>query len=242
MTGEVLIGQTAIPYTVRGSSRARRQRLIVRPSGVELVVPPGTAPEDIDRFLNSRRPWLYEAVRTVGALQLPETRVWATGAKVELHGRRWTLEVVPGGDLEVHLGRRLRVIVPRELDPEARAETVAAAVGRWLKGRAEADLCAHAATYLDRLPAAPRALKLTASAEFWGRCEADGTVRVHWHLVHAPPAAMAYVVAHELVHLEHRHHGEAFWRRLAEIQPDYQRRKAMLERWERERVGGRRGV
>ena len=53
---------------------------------------------------------------------------------------------------------------------------------------------------------------------------------------------MAYVVAHELVHLEHRHHGEVFWRRLAEIQPDYQRRKGLLERWERERVGGRRGV
>ena len=108
MTGEVLIGQTAIPYTVRGSSRARRQRLIVRPSGVELVVPPGTAPEDIDRFLYSRRPWLSEAVRTVGALQQPETRAWATGAKVELHGRRWTLEVVPGGDLEVHLGGCMR--------------------------------------------------------------------------------------------------------------------------------------
>ena len=61
----------------------------------------------------------------MGALQPPETRAWASGAKVELHGRRWTLEVVPGGDLEVHLGRRLRVIVPRELDPEARAETAA---------------------------------------------------------------------------------------------------------------------
>ena len=79
MTGEVLIGQTAIPYTVRGSSRARRQRLIVRPGGVELVIPPGTGPDDIDRFLNSRRRWLYEAVRTVGALQPPETRAWAGG-------------------------------------------------------------------------------------------------------------------------------------------------------------------
>lgn len=61
---------------------------------------------------------------------------------------------------------------------------------------------------------APRALKLTASAEVRGRCEADGKVRVHRHLIHVPPTAMSSVMAHELVHLERRHHGEAFWRRL----------------------------
>lgn len=41
---------------------------------------------------------------------------------------------------------------------------------------------------------------------------------------------LEYVVVHELAHLKHRSHGEAFWAFLASILPDYQRAKAWLER------------
>lgn len=57
-------------------------------------------------------------------------------------------------------------------------------------------------------------------------------VRVHWRLAQAPLVAMKYVIAHELTHLRHRHHGPAFWLALAEKMPDGSTRKALLERWE----------
>ncbi|MCK6520953.1 M48 family metallopeptidase [Myxococcota bacterium] len=46
---------------------------------------------------------------------------------------------------------------------------------------------------------------------------------------------MEYVIAHELTHLRHRHHGPAFWLTLAEQMPDGSTRKAPLERWEVQR-------
>ncbi|OYE01601.1 hypothetical protein CDG79_28625 [Nostoc sp. 'Peltigera membranacea cyanobiont' 232] len=38
---------------------------------------------------------------------------------------------------------------------------------------------------------------------------------INWQLVDAPLSALEYVVAHEIVHLLHRNHGDAFWEALS---------------------------
>jgi predicted metal-dependent hydrolase len=45
-------------------------------------------------------------------------------------------------------------------------------------------------------------------------------------------AILEYVVAHEVVHLLHRHHGDAFWETLGSVMPDWRERKVNLESWE----------
>ncbi len=60
----------------------------------------------------------------------------------------------------------------------------------------------------------PRDVKLSEQKQVWGTCDKDGTIRINWYLIHAPLAVLEYVVAHELVHLLHRHHGDTFWETL----------------------------
>jgi hypothetical protein len=43
------------------------------------------------------------------------------------------------------------------------------------------------------------------------------TSRADWHLVFAPSKVLEYVVAHELVHLQHRSHNPEFWHTLATV-------------------------
>ena len=40
-------------------------------------------------------------------------------------------------------------------------------------------------------------------------------------LMLAPPAALEYVVAHEMAHLWIRNHGKRFWQRVEAIYPEY---------------------
>lgn len=93
-----------------------------------------------------------------------------------------------------------------------------------------------------RLGVEPAGMRLGDQQTMWGSCGRDGIVRVNWRLVHAPAAAMEYVVAHEVVHLVERNHTDRFWRLLGEVLPGWAERKALLESWEREQAIERRVV
>jgi hypothetical protein len=62
----------------------------------------------------------------------------------------------------------------------------------------------------------------------WGRCDPKGNLRFNWRIVQAPMRLVDYVVAHELVHLAHRHHTAAFWAALGRVMPDYEARRERL--------------
>ncbi|HEX5078619.1 MAG TPA: M48 family metallopeptidase, partial [Geminicoccaceae bacterium] len=67
----------------------------------------------------------------------------------------------------------------------------------------------------------PRGLVIKAHRTLWGSCTAKGVINLNWRLILAPPAALDYVVVHELCHLRHRHHQPPFWRLVGQILPDY---------------------
>jgi predicted metal-dependent hydrolase len=62
----------------------------------------------------------------------------------------------------------------------------------------------------------------------WGSCDARGVLRINWRIVQAPAALIDYVLVHELVHLEHRAHGRAFWEAVAAWMPDFEERRRRL--------------
>jgi predicted metal-dependent hydrolase len=62
----------------------------------------------------------------------------------------------------------------------------------------------------------------------WASCDASGVVRFNWRIIQAPKSLIEYVVAHELVHLRHRHHTAAYWAALGRVLPTYEARRARL--------------
>lgn len=44
----------------------------------------------------------------------------------------------------------------------------------------------------------------------WGSCSSQGTIRLSWRLILAPPTVRRYVVAHEVAHLVHLDHSSRF--------------------------------
>lgn len=64
----------------------------------------------------------------------------------------------------------------------------------------------------------------------WGSCTASGEIRLTWRLMKAAPSVIDYVAAHELAHLAHMNHSPKFWRRVAEIFPQYEVARDELRR------------
>ena len=64
----------------------------------------------------------------------------------------------------------------------------------------------------------------------WGSCDSRGNIRINWRTIQVAPRLIDYVLAHELVHLQHPRHDADFWARLGEAMNDADSRRAALRR------------
>jgi hypothetical protein len=64
--------------------------------------------------------------------------------------------------------------------------------------------------------------RLSSATTRWGSASADGSIRLHWRLVHFALPVIDYVVTHELAHLREMNHSPAFWDVVRSVMPDYE--------------------
>jgi hypothetical protein len=76
-----------------------------------------------------------------------------------------------------------------------------------------------------------RELNLRRMRRRWGSCSYSGRITLNTLLIRVPDHCARAVVAHELAHLVHMHHGPAFKRLVSELVPDYAAANRELDRW-----------
>lgn len=78
------------------------------------------------------------------------------------------------------------------------------------------------------IPQTPQ-IRIRYMKSCWGVCHPrKGYITLNSRLVYEPPAAIEYVVLHELVHFLHPNHQAGFHATMAKLMPDYQARRALL--------------
>lgn len=83
-------------------------------------------------------------------------------------------------------------------------------IEKFLKQRALTTMSAEVADYAAAAGVSPRSVSVGDAATRWGSCSSNGAIRLSWRLILAPPEMRRYVVAHEVAHLVHLHHGPEF--------------------------------
>ncbi len=63
----------------------------------------------------------------------------------------------------------------------------------------------------------------------WASCNDLGDLNFHWKVMMAPITILDYIVVHELAHLKHHRHTDAFWALVDRVLPDYRDRKEWLK-------------
>ena len=229
------IGNTSIPYTVRYSSRAKYQRIVVTANAVEVVVPVNTPLDRISAFLNEKQRWLFNAVANRPDPPTAVSQRYINGAKLLYRGCHLRLEIEAANVAEISIAcqSHFQIQVPRSLANAEQPTAIATAIEIWMRDRALEAAESIAATYANKLGVMPKAIKLNNRKSAWGTCNKNRVVRINWHLIQAPVAVMEYVVAHEVAHLRHLNHSPEFWQTLATVMPDWKERKALLRAWER---------
>lgn len=204
-----------VPVVVKRSRACRRIRLTADASAgvVRLSLPARGGLVEALRLLDANRAWLDRQVAA-----WPQPLPYAPGATIPFDGGALTIDwaathprpptrqddrLVVGGPLSSLPGR----------------------VERWLKAAALADMTATTLALAAEVARPVASVRIGDTRSRWGSCiggrsATGGRIAYCWRLILAPAWVRRNVVAHEVAHLVHGHHGPAFHALLAELDPN----------------------
>ncbi|NII10761.1 YgjP-like metallopeptidase domain-containing protein [Oleiagrimonas sp. C23AA] len=208
--------------------RSRRMRLTVTPKGARVSYPQGTHPAQLTAFVRQHVDWLARKLEELrlDARVLPALKV-GTSTQMPLRGEWVDLVWAEGPYPRIELrGGQLQLTVPR---PHTRALPVARGlIASFLEAQIRRDVGRWMPAYIPALGAAPTSVRIRPLKSLWGSLDTRDRVNLDLALALAPPAALRYVLVHELCHLKVRNHSAKFWKQVAALMDDYQAQRDWL--------------
>lgn len=119
----------------------------------------------------------------------------------------------------------LHVGLPHHASPEQIRDAVQA----WLMRQAKRVFTERLDHFAPQLKVEWRKLSLSSAGTRWGSARIDGSIRLHWRLIHFKLSVIDYVVAHELSHLRVMDHSPRFWDTVRSVMPDYAELRGQLK-------------
>ena len=189
-----------VPLEIRGIRGAKRLRLRLdeRRNVLKLTGPIRMNRKAALEWAVGQREWVEAQLGAV----LP-AEPFVPGAIIPLEGEDIRLDWTQAATRAPRLSDgRLVVGGPLEGFPR-RIET-------FLKRRAAETLSLETAELAESAGVTLRAVSIGDAHTRWGSCSSSARIRYSWRLILAPSTVRRYVVAHEVAHLVHMHHGPAF--------------------------------
>lgn len=225
----IQLGEHSVGYELRRAQR-RSIGFVVGDEGLSVTAPRWIGQADIDGALQSKARWILRKLVDQGERlnRVAAARVeWRDGVELPYLGEpvRIVLDAQVDGARLDETTRLLRV----GLAADASATQIRDAVQSWLQRQALqcfADRCAH---FAQRLGVRVRQIRLSSAQTRWGSATSNGTIRLHWRLMHFAPSTIDYVVAHELAHLREMNHSPAFWDVVRSVMPDFEAARGALQ-------------
>ncbi len=198
----------------------------VKPGGRVIVrAPKGTQKITIELFVRQKSQWISQAKARM--LKVPSgdlKQQYHDGAQILYLGQLWKLQLVEKVRNGLSFSSEKGFLLQRDRLGEA------------------ADLLTNfyreetrhlASAFIDRYAAkwglTVGALRITSAKTRWGSCSAKNGLNFSYRLAMVPTDAFEYVVVHELAHTRHHNHSTAFWGFLAQMLPDFQKRRLWLK-------------
>jgi predicted metal-dependent hydrolase len=229
-TRQLRLGGVTVAFSL---VRAKRHTIgmVVGPDGLAVRAPRWTSLHEIDSALQARADWIVRKLQEVHArhTRLEQTRIeWRDGAVFPYLGAPLRLQLDPahrfasvGAALEMAADGTGTQVLRLALAPDASAAQIRDACQAWLMRQARILFAQRLDHFAPQLQVRWSRLSLSNAGTRWGSAKSDGSIRLHWRLMHFDLAVIDYVVAHELSHLRVMNHSPAFWDTVQSVLPDY---------------------
>ena len=213
-----------IDYKIRVSRRAQHARIIVRPDmNVEVVLPEGVSRQRAIALLQDKKVWVERSLKRFREHAGPENLQLSSRFPRLVHFESIGLKM-PVSYRQTDSERVRITEVDFELQVRGNTDDAAkvkAALQRWLKHKAKSQLPLILEELAEQHGFCYRKVTIRLQKSRWGSCSKAGDISLNAKLLFLPQELTRYVLLHELAHLKHMNHSEAFWSVVAQCDGDY---------------------
>jgi hypothetical protein len=218
-----------IAYQLLPGSDRQTTDIVIERNGVITVRPPlRVTPEQVDETVSSKRMWIYRNLaewRDLNATRV--TREWVSGESFLYLGSSYRLQLVQEQDEPIKL-KDGRFCLLRSIVESGGSEAAHQAFEAFYQEKGLPRLKKRVAFFASKVGVTPGAIHIKDIGYRWASCLKNGDLHFHWKCLMAPLTMIDYIIVHELCHLHHRDHSDAFWNEVDKVLPDYRERKDWL--------------
>jgi predicted metal-dependent hydrolase len=224
----ITVAGRRVDYRLIHSKAAKKLRIRVGVSGVDVVQPEDRNHEHVSEFLAANGKWIVDQLDRIDrfrSIRRPRTSTTGTillrgesvPVTVESHEKR-------RGPNQIHYeDGRIRIIRSSQSSTPA-----VRSLENWLRKQARTELLRHLSQVLGRLKRQPGRVYVMGQRTKWGNCSALQNLSFNWRLVMAPEFVLRYMVTHEAVHLAIPDHSHKFWLAVQSLCPETEKAKRWL--------------
>lgn len=182
-----------------------------------------------EKILRRKAGWIRKKLQEVARANTASGEI-ATGSRIAFQGRDYDAEVITRPEIKLaqveFTGERFRLFAP---DAAERQALLQDGLLRFFRRQCRDLLMPRVAYWEERTGHKADVVSLYPFRRNWANCSADRHIKFHPRCVQLAPELLDYVIVHELAHLVHLNHSNAFWSLVADILPDWKARHLQLK-------------
>ncbi len=218
-----------IEYQLLPGSDRQTTDIVIERNGLITVRPPlRMTPEQVDETVLSKRMWIYRNLaewHDINATRV--AREWVNGESFLYLGSSYRLQLVKDQDEPLKL-KDGRFCLLHSILKNGGSSAAQLAFEAFYQDKGQSRLAKRVEYFAGKVGVTAGAIQIKDIGYRWASCLKNGDLHFHWKCLMAPPTVVDYIVVHELCHLHHRDHSDAFWNEVDKILPDYRDRKEWL--------------
>lgn len=220
-----------IPFTLIRSRRRTLAIYILPDASVEVRAPYHLSVKAIDAFVCEKQSWIEKKLAFMRERGAGLQKSLQPGDTLPYRGQELPVRLSENGKLR--FDGSAFYYPPEVFSDKANPSAVKQAAASLYK-RLTLPLIQERVIYYETvIGVQPAAVKVSGATKRWGSCSGKNSLNFSWMLAAADPAALDYVVVHELCHIKEHNHSAAFWRLVGNVLPDYKKRQALLRETEK---------
>lgn len=218
-----------IEYQLLPGAERQTTDIVIERNGLVTVRPPvHMTPDQVDATVFSKRMWIYRNQadwRDLNATRV--TREWVSGESFLYLGSSYRLQLVPEQDEPLKL-KDGRFCLLRSVVDAGGEESARKAFEYFYRDKGLPRLNKRVDFFAGKVGVKAGRIQIKDIGYRWASCLKSGDLHFHWKCLMAPLTIIDYIVVHELCHLHHRNHSEAFWNEVDKVLPNYREKKEWL--------------